>query len=115
MGIIDTARKQTAIWWQRTGIDGFGVPSFAAPVDIRVRWDDSAEKFITAEGEEKVSRSVVMVDVADGVGLDDYLKLGASDSGTASNPENETGAYPVLRYDLTPNLANTETLAEAYL
>ena len=114
MGIITKMRKQTAIYWASNGIDEYGQPEYALPVDIDCRWEDAHEEFIDGEGTRQVSQAIVYVDRDMEVGS--VLKLGVIDSGTdESNPKNNDDAFEVRRFEKLPNLKNTEYLRTAIL
>lgn len=52
-------RKQTAVYWKRSGVDGFGRSLFDSPVEMEVRWVDKADLFTDSNGQEARSSSVV--------------------------------------------------------
>lgn len=62
MEILDTARNQLITYFKFIGNDASGVKIYDPPIELRVRWDDVAEVFTTPTGQQKVSRSKVMVD-----------------------------------------------------
>ena len=118
MSIIDTARRQTAVWWSRQDqpADEFGVPKVCAPEEIRVRWDDGLKQFIDKTGSPQMSKSQVMFDFKLKVVLGDYLFLGTLDLvDDLENPESVDDAWEIIGIDKTPNIRNTETLAIAML
>lgn len=65
-------------WYQRTGVNAWGDPTFAAPVKIKGHWRQQREIFTGADGEEHVSKSIVHVDrdLTEG----DYIYLGVTAS-----------------------------------
>jgi len=60
--IIDRMLKQTAVFWALTGSDGRGGLTFAAPIEVKVRWELKNEFFVDNEGNEILSEAVVYVD-----------------------------------------------------
>jgi hypothetical protein len=114
MSFKDRIKKQTLVFWNRTGIDSQGQPTFTTPAEKTCRWVDKNEKFINAGGEELISRSIVIVD---GVSVGDVILLGTiALNVTDSNlPFENEGAYEVKRVDTTPNLRNSVTWYRVYL
>ena len=56
--------KQDAVYWG-PGVgddDGFGNRTFAAPIAIKVRWEDKQQLALSADGEEFMSIATVYVD-----------------------------------------------------
>lgn len=54
--------KQDAVYWAPGVLGDNGELTFAAPVQIKVRWTDDALVFINAMGREETSSAVVYVD-----------------------------------------------------
>jgi len=114
MSVITKMRKQNAVWWQRSATpDRFGKFSFAAPVEVDCRWDDTIEEFVDAKGETRAGRATVYVDRIMAPG--DRLQRGAIDSDTPDDPLTVTTAYEIRRFDQNPNFKATETLLTAFL
>ena len=111
MSLITRMRRQKAVWWERSGVDKFGKPSFEAPCEIDCRWEDTAEEHITPLGEKFVSRSLVYVDRVMSVG--DYLRLGELVYEVLDNPFDMGDAYEIKNFMKLPNIRNTETLLTA--
>ncbi len=116
MSIITKVLKQTAVWWSQGSAapDEYGQPVVAAPIEIKVRWEDAAEEFIDKDGTKQLTRAVVMVDRDVSVG--DVLMLGTlggvTDFGRAKN---NAGAWEVRAFDKLPNLRVSEYLRTAKL
>ena len=107
-------RKQDATYWRRTGTTTSGKPTYAAPVDIKVRWEDKAELFIGANDDQFVSKSIVLV--GEDMKVTDMLRLGtvaSLPSGVA--PEKMPGAYEIQAWQKTPNSRATKFLRRAVL
>jgi len=114
MGIITRMRKQTAVLWERDGIDRWGKPKYRAPVQIKCRWQDVNQEFIDDKGDRQVSASLVFPDRV--VAVNSVLMLGElGDVVDSENPKQNDGAWEVRRFDEIPNLRNTETLYKAFL
>lgn len=113
MSIITKARKQKAVFWEKEGVDVYGQPTYSNPVEIGVRWDDTAENFIDENGTVQVSRAEVMVDRVVPVGS--LLKLGVLSDLEPETPPRQQGAYEVRQLKQHPNFRATETLRIAIL
>ena len=114
MSVIRKMRKQKAVWWARlTPPDQFGRYSFAAPVEIDCRWDDSGTEFRNGEGQTEMSAATVYPDREMTIG--DKLKKGEMESDTPDDPRSLRTAFEIKRFDQTPNFKATETLYTAYL
>ena len=111
---------QTAVYWGTPVDNGYGGKTFATPVDINCRWEDTVEK-INRIGdrmeEEIVSRAQVYVTTD--VQEKGYLYLGAlADLSTAqkADPTTITKAYMINIFDKIPVIRKTdEFLRKAYL
>lgn len=127
MGIINSMRRQNAIYWPPAVPDDYGRPTHGAFVELvivngvnyRVRWEDSAKTYIDSQGTTRVSNAVVYVprlpDDSE-VSVGGFLWLGdAADLVDEDVPLNNPGAYEVQRFDALPNLKATQTLRTAYL
>lgn len=114
MGIISKMRKQDATYWPRTGTDRFGQPTYGTAVAMKVRWEDSIEAFIAADGSEQ--KSIAKVYVGQDTPPGGVLVLTAlADVAYPADPLRNPGAWEIKRFDKLPNLRNTELLRTAYL
>jgi len=118
MRILDTMRKQFAWLWANPVPDGVGGFTYNSPRRIRVRWEDTQERFFNAAGEELISRSVVYVgeDLQPGVLL--MLEDSYSDSSGAltANPDDSgVSAWPVRGVGKLPTLDASGYLRTCYL
>lgn len=114
-------RKEKAVWWNLTGIDQFGEPQYADPVEISCRWEDVLQKAINAQGDEFTSSSSVYVDRE--MKPDDMLWRGTledlpedmADSPTADPPLGVDPARRIQGWSNIPKLSYKESLLTAYL
>lgn len=67
--------KQTCVYWKKTGTDGFGNPSFSAPVEMSCRWDLSRELMQNDNGSSVITKA--KVNPKEQVFEEDYLFLGS--------------------------------------
>ena len=119
MRILDTMRKQTAVYWApgsgRAKYDELGQPTQIDPVEIRCRWSNKVEQFIDSKGAEQISKSKVYpgIDLEPG----GYLRLGTiSDLDSADvNPEVIDGAWEIKAFDKIPTLKADKFLRKAFL
>jgi len=114
MGIITRMLKQTAVYWAYASTDQFGTKSYADPVEIDCRWEDTIEEFMDSEGERQMSNAVVYVDRDIPVG--GVLMLGElTDITDESNIKENAGAWEIRKFGKLPNFKATEFLRTAYL
>ena len=115
MSIIKKMRKQKAVWWQRSALpDQYGTYSYAAPIEIDCRWDDTTQEYRHPKGQVEMSNAVVYVDREMAVG--DMLMKGEWESDTPDNPlELDSGVFEIQRFDNNPNIKATEFLLTAFL
>lgn len=102
---------QEATYWEKTGVDGYNEPTFAAPRRIPCRWEDRVEKIQSDEGVEVISRSRIFV--AEDLQHGGYLALG--DLTDFPDPRNYPGARRMLGWRKTPSLDGTAFERRAYL
>lgn len=107
-------RRQSAVYWRKTGTDSFGKPQFAAPADVKVRWTDQAQELTDQKGDKIVSRSIVFVgqDMTTG----DVIKLGTVATLTPGKaPLQQPGAYEIRMFRKIPNRTARKYLRKAIL
>ena len=127
-GFIETVCVQTAVYWGVPVANGQGGMDWADPVELRVRWDNVTKLVMNAKGKEVACRAVVLVAGqlwADGtitpidLDVDGRLYLGSLadlDSGQEDDPMSIQAAWPIMRFDRTPEFGSTEDFVrEAYL
>lgn len=102
--------NQVATIWTQTGLDTYGKPTFTAPAQINVRWEDRTEMILSKRGEEYVSKSRVFF--GSDIPLEAFLFLGTS---AATDPTAVPGAYEVMGRKMTPDLRNLQQLYVAFL
>lgn len=114
MSLITRMRKQAAVYWAPSGLDRFGQPSFAAPVELTVRWEDRVGEFRDPQG-ELVSYTTIVY-VGQDVLLGGRFLLGDMTSAiSASEPSDNVGAQEIKAFSKVPNIRATEFLRQAYL
>jgi len=108
---------QTAVYWGTPVEDGYGGKTFADPVEIDCRWEDTLEVISDADGNEIISKSAIYV--TQDVDEQGYLYLGTLDdldSGEEADPTTVEGAHIIKRFDKVPALRTTnEFLRKVYM
>ena len=106
--------NQTAVYWAKAGVDGYGHPTFSNPVEIKCRWEDTINEVVDASGTTVLSKTKVLVDRDVTVG--GVLCLGDLDSGMSSeNVEDYDDAYEIKVFGKIPDIDAQEFLRTAYL
>ena len=116
-GYISRLCVQTAVYWGSPAEDGYGGKTFADPVEISCRWENTLEVIRDAFGNEIVCRSGIYV--TQDVEEQGYMYLGTLDdldSDEEADPTTVDGAYEIRRFDKTPSLrATNDFLRKVYL
>ena len=111
---LEEMLNQTAVLWVKTGVNSYGHPTFADPIQIVCRWEDTINEVVDASGTTMISRTRVFVDRDILVGS--VLYLGELDSGmTAENVEDYGDAYEVKVFGKVPDIDAEEFVRVAYL
>ena len=100
MSFITRNLKQVATVWTASGSDLYGNPTYAAPVKIKVRWEERTERTLDSTGNDILSQAFVFMSQKYDTGT--YLYLGVSTDATPPN-----GAFPIRNFQSIPNLRGT--------
>lgn len=111
MGFPNKNLRQTATLWHLLGLDAFGKPSFAPPIQRRCRWQQGAEIFLDTQGEQQVASAVVYIN-SEEVKAGDYLVLGTT---SETNPIVIRNSWPVRRIQRSPRLKGQGFFTKAML
>ena len=107
---------QTAVYWGAPVPDGSGGQTFATPVEIACRWENTNTVIVASDGREVVITAVVHL--TQDVEEQGFLHLGALDD-LDSDPEPEdsaVNAYEIRRFDKMAGMKPvTEFVRVAYL
>jgi len=109
-------RTQTAVYWALTGVNGYGEPIFAEPVEMLVRWEDKQERFVSKDGTEHTSSSVVYPPSQPVLG--GYLYLGtlaSLSSAEEGDPRSVSGAKEIKSVNTSPNLKGDYLFTKVFL
>ena len=114
---IDKVAVQTAVYWGNPVNDGTGGYTYDAPVEVKCRWDDTAEQYISRTGEEATSSAKILSNstLAEGswVWLGELSDLSVAQK---ANPMIIVDAYPIKKVITTPLFkSTTEFVKEVYL
>ena len=111
MGIIQFIAKvcvQTAVYWGSPVADGYGGYTYATPVEIPCRWEDTIETIINKQGKETTSNATLMV--TQDIHEEGFLYLGKLTDLTTqekADPLLIHKAFPVQRVDKVPLYRST--------
>lgn len=93
--------KDDLVYWPSEGASGPGNEVYGPPEEMKCRWEDKNEVYMTRSGEEKVSKSVVFTERD--VAADGILFLGKmEDLVDLDVPLNNPGAGIIQRFDKIP-------------
>ena len=116
MTILKKYCKQIAVYWGAGSVDGFGVVTYGAPIEVFVRWSEKMDLFIDSDGEQKTSRSVVLV--LQDTDINGFLYLGSlpdlSDSEKV-DPNTLSSARKIKAKTEVPNLRVTDQVRKVWL
>lgn len=124
MRIISRMRRQIAVYWPYAGVDNFGKPKYGTAIELRVRWEDVNEQFVTPG--MTTTMSAAKVYVGQDVLVNGVLWLSTkkpkdppgsalSELTSATKPFDNPRAFKIQRFDKLPTLKATKVLRTAYL
>lgn len=103
--------KASITYWQAIATDGYGKKTFATPILILGRWDNSTD-LRQVKTEEKLDPTII-VTLSQAVAVGDYMALGNYASTT--DPLTIDNAYEVTHFDATNSTMGMDTLNRATL
>lgn len=98
---------QTATYWSPSGTDTFGQTTYAAPTQIKCRWQNKRELFRDADGNEVTSTAVVYPD-------QELALRGKLQQGTVTGSPT-TAAREIRQVGDSPDLSGQKTLNKVWL
>ena len=104
--------NQTATYWAPGGSDGFGGVTFAAPILITCRWEDSKVLFRTASNEEHTSSAQIW---PDRVLLEKGYLAQGDFTGTPSPKTLGTAAREIRSVNESPSVDGDEKMVKVYV
>ena len=110
MGIIQTMRRQKAVYWALKASDGYGGWTYENPVEINCRWEDVREEKMDAEGNLIQTSATVYADRE--LGLNGMVYRGELDGAVTNEPQamDPHLVHKICKVERLPNLRNTEIL-----
>jgi len=108
--------KQKAVYWAKTGIDGFHKTTYGTPVEINCRWEYGNKLVVDDLGKERNSKATVFVDRD--MNNDDGIYFGTLDSLSASEKADPTliNEFEVIKqYKKIPSVSAKKFLRVVWL
>jgi len=106
----------TAVFWEKTGKNGFYELTLSTGVEINVRWEDRNELFINYDGKEEYSGAIVYI--KQDMSPDDFLYLGELTDLSAeeqANPKLEQSAFAIKKFEKIKSVGGRSTLRRVFL
>ena len=98
LSIYQEAAGQSGTWAAITGIDGYGYPEYATPVDIDLIFSRHQKLIKNASGDEVLSETQALISEA--VGLGDLITFG----GTEYEVKAVDDSPPIITSDVMRNV-----------
>jgi hypothetical protein len=111
MSIITKVLRQRCVYWPPLGSDQFGEQRLGRPVELKCRWDDNNEEFISVDGTRLVGKGRVMV--SSDVEPLGYLWLGTLASLPSHVATECPAAQQIMQFQKVPNFRATEFVRTA--
>lgn len=102
--------RQDLTYWAFTGVTGSGRSTFAAPVTVKCRWQDSAVLFKNTQGQQLVSSAIIYPVMP--LGVKGFIKLGID---ATLDPLGLAGAYEIQQVGASPDLQQKRVLNKAWV
>lgn len=121
--VIERHYKQDCVYWGSPVKDGQGGFTYAAPVELKCRWEEMRQLVTDSKGVEFTSRALIFVkqDVdEEGVlflgTLEDLYDQAESSATAVSDPKDFNNTFHIRRFQKIPALGSTtEFIRKAYL
>lgn len=110
MSFLTKHFRQRATFWESTGVNSSGDPSFATPKTIQVRWEERQTVFTNAAGEEASAGAVIFV--GEDMKAGDFLFLGVS---IVADPTTVSNAREIQGWSKIPQLTGAMFERSAFL
>lgn len=117
ISFIEKVCTQTAVLWSYQGSDGYGGMSFASPIEIKCRWEETAKILEDNDKKEFVSKAQILIPQKYSFKEQDFLYLGTLISiQSAADPKSVEKAYEVVIKETIPLIFSTSAfVTKAYL
>ena len=110
MSFLTKHLRQLTTFWEATGVDNSGDPTFATPKAVLTRWEEKQAVFTNAAGEEGSAGAVVFV--KEDMKAGDFLLLGTS---TVADPNTVADAREIQGWSKGPQLTGSAFERKAFL
>jgi hypothetical protein len=101
---------KTATYWPPGAANLYGKIALDSPIKIKCRWQEKAELFKDAQGNQLVSSAIVYPNQV--LSREGYLFLGES---VSTSPRDVSGAFEIKQIGSSPSLNGSEELNTAWL
>ena len=108
MGLLGGVLTEQATYWEFLGADSFGDSLFESPVFIAVRWEDTSNLRVDAEGQERTTKSKIWYDTPEDIPVNSFLALG--DEIAESNPRILINAYLVKEVNFVLDVSGSDKI-----
>jgi len=111
--------NQTAVYWANPVSDGLGGYTYDDPVEVKVRWSDKQEKFLSSESttqegvEELLSKSFILAE--SDFDVNGRMFLGYLIDLESDNLPGSVNALTIKLFEKIPNIGATQFLRKVYL
>jgi hypothetical protein len=117
-GVLAKFTNQNLVYWQKTGADTFGKPTYADPVEIRCRWEDRRSERLRPDGRFVATTAYILIGVPLIVGSLVFLGTLADWQALPTYPNlptNLQGGREVMDLKTTPDIKAQGNVYEAFL
>lgn len=115
LGILIKMLIEDAVYWSAPTSDGEAGKNFAAPIEIRCRWQDENEQITNVAGEDVMSKAKVFPDRVVDVGGFLFRGKLSDISGDTSSPMDIDDAHEIIISKDLPTLTGDQSLFTAIL
>jgi hypothetical protein len=114
MRIISECQKDYLIYWEYSGSDQYGQPTYATPVQMKCRWDDCTKQIFDQDGSPVFSKNELITQKR--LKLKGLVKKGKlTASINQASPKANSDVHEVIASEETPMLKiRSIYLYEAY-
>ena len=114
MGVVEKVCKMDCVYWAPKVPGRDGQMTYATPVALKCRWEDTKQEFVSPDNTKQISSAVVML--LQDVELGGVLWLGLlQDVSNMNCPLENPGAWPIRGFDKIPKFKPTKFIRIAYL
>jgi hypothetical protein len=107
--------KQKLVYWRKTGSGPTGQPIYAAPVEVKCRWEDKQELLLLSDGRIVTSKAYAMTEYLLLLGSKVWYGTLAQWRASPAYPNPPTvaqGGYEIIMSSSTPDVKGNPLLFE---